>query len=796
MRRLVSFAVLVWFASVAHAQDEPAADWIRPESIPARADALFDEVEAARPDLVERESLDEIERGAAEAAPRLEALAKQVDTPEAGVTLSELADLKGELEAAAALIRAWEQTLDAETLRVAELLDQLERWEALWSKTLARPETAAAGEGRERRARASLDLTKQSKQQLLEWRARVLALKDRVADQRALAMTALDRLVEAQSIQTRSLLIPEQAPIWRSGFVEVLREELPRVPATMAAFNEQNRQYLIGEPRHLAAQVVVALLLVLALQQAGRRARRRAAAEPELAAATRVLERPISIGLLLALIATPWLHPLAPLRFRQLMALLALFPVARIVTVASEAPSRAVLAGLFALLVLDRLGLSLQALPAVSQAVFLVAIALSLALAVRVMRRGGLPGAPRLVRRGAALAVVALSLTLLAELGGWVGLAGLIGRGALTAVLAGVYVWAAVVAVDALLAWTLRSPRFARFGLARSGERLVEHRARRLVRWLAALVWLFGVLTSIGLRDSATDALRALLAAGISIGELSLTLGGVLAFVLTVLAAPILARLIDLVLQEGVYPRAHLPRGMPYALSTLVRYAVYTLAFLAALAAAGVHLSQLSILLGGLGVGLGLGLQDMVKNFAAGLTLLLERRVHVGDVVQIPSQQIFGRVLEIGMRAALVRNWDGAEVIVPNAELVASAVTNWTLSDQLRRIEIPVGVAYGTDPERVVALLLEVGGSHADVIDQPPPQALFQGFGESSLDFLLRVWSDAVYDRTLAIRSELALSIHRALGEAGITIPFPQRDLHLASVSTEARALFEGREGR
>jgi small-conductance mechanosensitive channel len=170
--------------------------------------------------------------------------------------------------------------------------------------------------------------------------------------------------------------------------------------------------------------------------------------------------------------------------------------------------------------------------------------------------------------------------------------------------------------------------------------------------------------------------------------------------------------------------------------------------------------------------------------------------VHIGDVVQIPSHQIFGRVLEIGMRASLVRNWDGAEVVVPNGDLVASAVTNWTLSDQLRRIEIPLGVAYGTDPERVVALLIEVGASHADVIDEPPPQALFQGFGESSLDFLLRVWTDAVYDRTLAIRSEMALAIHRALGEAGITIPFPQRDLHLASVSPEARALLGGSEKR
>ena len=179
-------------------------------------------------------------------------------------------------------------------------------------------------------------------------------------------------------------------------------------------------------------------------------------------------------------------------------------------------------------------------------------------------------------------------------------------------------------------------------------------------------------------------------------------------------------------------------------------------------------LDQLTILLGGLGVGVGLGLQDFVKNFAAGITLLFERRVHVGDAVQIPSAQVFGRVKQIGMRA--VRwNWDGAEVIVPNIELIATAVTNWTLSDEMRRIELPVGVAYGTDPAKCVELLLAVARAHAEVVAEPPPQALFLGFGESSLSFSLRVWTDSDYDRTQAIRSEIAIAVQRSLHDAGIT---------------------------
>jgi len=262
----------------------------------------------------------------------------------------------------------------------------------------------------------------------------------------------------------------------------------------------------------------------------------------------------------------------------------------------------------------------------------------------------------------------------------------------------------------------------------------------------------------------------------------------VLSFVLTLLTAMLLARTLNAVLEEEVYPRTQLPRGIPYALSTLTRYAIYSLGFLFALAAAGIRLNQLAILLGGLGVGVGLGLQDLVKNFAAGLTLLVERRVHKGDALQVPSQDVFGRVLAIGMRATVIRNWNGAEVVVPNAELVSAPVTNWTLSDLLRRLEVPVGVAYGTDAERVVELLLGVAHSNPSVLAYPIPQALFQAFGDSSLDFVLRVWTDAEYERTAPLMSELAIAIQRSLGEAGIAIPFPQRDLHLATVTPAAGA--------
>jgi small-conductance mechanosensitive channel len=143
-------------------------------------------------------------------------------------------------------------------------------------------------------------------------------------------------------------------------------------------------------------------------------------------------------------------------------------------------------------------------------------------------------------------------------------------------------------------------------------------------------------------------------------------------------------------------------------------------------------------------------------------------------------------VRRIGVRSSTVRTWEGAEVIVPNSKLIDEEVTNWTLSDRQRRIDIPVGVAYGSEPEIVEELLLEVARSHDAVLNQPESSALFLGFGDSSLDFQLRVWTDRM-DRWMVTRSELVFAIHAKLREKGIEIPFPQRDLHIRTPLSQLR---------
>jgi small-conductance mechanosensitive channel len=189
-----------------------------------------------------------------------------------------------------------------------------------------------------------------------------------------------------------------------------------------------------------------------------------------------------------------------------------------------------------------------------------------------------------------------------------------------------------------------------------------------------------------------------------------------------------------------------------------------------------VDLTRVTVLLGAFGVGIGFGLQSVVNNFVSGLILLFERPVHVGDTVEVGNLQ--GRVQRIGIRSSIVRTLQGAEMIVPNSQLVSEQVTNWTLSDALRRIDLPVGVSYGTEPQKVIEVMEAAAAAHPDVLKSPPPQALFVGFGESSIDFELRAWTDRFADWP-NVRSELAVAVHDAVQEAGMSFPFPQRVVHL-----------------
>ncbi len=249
-------------------------------------------------------------------------------------------------------------------------------------------------------------------------------------------------------------------------------------------------------------------------------------------------------------------------------------------------------------------------------------------------------------------------------------------------------------------------------------------------------------------------------------------------FLSTTSASFLASRVLRFFLEEQVLPGLALPRGVPGAISQMSHYAILFLGFLIALKAGGIDLTSFAVLGGAFGIGIGFGLQNVMNNFVSGLFLLFERPIQAGDRIQ--TGDYLGDVEHIGIRASILRTLDGAEVIVPNGNLLSNEVINWTKSDPRRRATIPIGVAYGTDPDRVLTLLRKVAAGHPKVLQDPEPETYFVAHGASSLDFEIRAW--LLTKDYFQVQSDLTVAVNRALADADIEIPFPQQDLHLRSV--------------
>ena len=282
-----------------------------------------------------------------------------------------------------------------------------------------------------------------------------------------------------------------------------------------------------------------------------------------------------------------------------------------------------------------------------------------------------------------------------------------------------------------------------------------------------------------GVYDSLAEAVKGLLGLGFTIGTHRISLGLLIIATGFVYGSFVFSWILQNSLLDKVLIKGRVERGVRVSIKRLVHYVLISIGFLLAISSLGIELTKLTIMLSALGVGIGFGLQGVVNNFVSGLILLFERPVRVGDTIELNGNWCV--IDKIGLRATTVQTFDQADVIIPNADLVTHQVTNWTLKNRKYRLIIPVGVAYGSDISLVIETLRACADPHPKVAKNPVPQVLFLRFGESSLDFELRVWLLDV-DERLTTQSELHQEIDRRFREAKIEIAFPQRDLHFRSV--------------
>ncbi|MDY0296126.1 MAG: mechanosensitive ion channel [Acidobacteriota bacterium] len=276
------------------------------------------------------------------------------------------------------------------------------------------------------------------------------------------------------------------------------------------------------------------------------------------------------------------------------------------------------------------------------------------------------------------------------------------------------------------------------------------------------------------------------------LNQTPVSLASILMFILVVAAFYLLSRLVRRILSGRFFSRMQMQPGSLFVVTRITHYLIMTLGAVLAFQFVGINLSGLAVIFGLFSVGIGFGLQNVTSNFIAGLILLVERPISIGDRVTIGDTE--GNVKEIKIRSTTIQTLNNISYIVPNSEFISSTVINWSLGDPKIRLDIPVGVAYHSEPEKVREILIQVARDNAQVLKQPRPRVLFHGFGDSALNMELQVWVREPREFRV-IRSDINFAIFGAFRAAGIQIPFPQRDVHIIAGQKRDKVEEQGRGG-
>ena len=697
----------------------------------------------------------------------------------------ELRDLDGAASKLEAALTARARALDAD-------LDRLGGLQRLWAATV--PETAALGapESIQHRASATVESIDAMQAEVKIQRNEALTLLDRVSRVRSTMDAVRAEAQLRRRAAERRLFALAEAPIWHTAWAgrpigRAAREQFAR---DLRRF----QRYVAQSGTRVAVRFLILFIGSLGVLFVLRgRARECAKVDPFARGPLRMIERPFAAAMLSAVLILAWTTPqaMAETLFREIAWVLLIVSTAILLRRLLGPSVRRTLVVLTAAACLYLLRYLYEQDPLLDRLVLILQVAAvggTLAADLAAGRwKEALPER-RWQRLSAAVIVVAVLLlgaALVLAVIGYVGPARLLRTGAIGSLGVGLICVGAYALSYGFVSTLLTTRPALALHTVQSHAAGIRLFLRRAIGTIFTFYWIFWSLIVFGLGDDAARTFDAFLKASFRVGSATISVSVILTFLLVIAATFLLAAALRFVLDGEILPRLKIERGLAFTVSTTVRYAVLVGGVLLAFSAADISLSRVTLLAGALGVGLGFGLQNLVSNFISGLILLFERPIEVGDVVDVGS--LLGEVRRIGMRSSTIRTAEGAEVVVPNSDLISKSVINWTLSDRRRRIEIKVGVAYGSDPEKIIGLLLEAAADHPEALDDPPPAAFFMGFGESSLDFVLHVWASR-FEQGLALQSALRRAVHRVLGEAGIEIPFPQRDLNLRSVTPDAAA--------
>jgi len=696
----------------------------------------------------------------------------------------ELKDVDVDLARVEQRLVGWLDTLHDRTVGLDGDLEDLRQRKGQWELTRDEADSDELPEALVTGVQATITTIRRTEKAIGDRRADVLTIQAGMAEQWSRLSALREQVGEEVELRQLDLLRLDSPPLWKA-FGDSPDEDMGEQVLAAAKKNLEVFESFIREnSRAFVRNGVVFFITLILFVRFGRKAQLWVRSDETLRTTAAVLERPVASSLLITImVGGGWFQPTAPAAYFNLVGLVLLLITLRLLPFLVRPELRPAI-GMFVGLVAGYLVVDL--IPSV----FVLHRMCELLLAVLgAATAGWLLYRDRSVVRTeknlwywcafwlARIAVVVFSISAVANIAGAVALSSILVSATLGSIYDAITLWMFAVVLFGAVTIVLRTTTARRLLIVRYHSDRIRMVVFRLIKVIAVLAWSAATLDYYGALEWTTRTIKEFLLFEYTLGDFSFSVSGFGIFIVVIWLSVKLAQFISFVLDEDVLPRLDLPKGVPATISKTSTYLVVTIGSVIAVVAAGLDVSRATLLVGALGVGIGFGLQNAVNNFVSGLILLFGRPINVGDKIQIG--EISGRVKDIGIRATVVQTWQGAEVIVPNATLISDNLINWTLSDDRRRMDIPIGVAYGSSTAQVIEVLTDVARAHKEVLRDPEPVAIFTGFGDSALDFELRAWTRGGH---VTVASDLRLGIDRVLAEHGIEIPFPQRDLHLRTV--------------
>lgn len=681
--------------------------------------------------------------------------------------------------------KSWLRVLTSRARQLDVLFDSLAVRQKSWNLTLEIGRSSDAPHAILRQIESTLASIDAARMRLQQQRTTVMDMQVRLARDIAVCGNAIEEISRSQRSLVKGTFHPDSIPLWEIRQWAHEREALPAyLRGFLGAIITEFEQYAVAS-NWLLILILSASVLYLFLV-ARNRYRQWETTENARQFASEVYEHPYSAALTVVLLTLTSPMTEVPAHSKAILQAVSIVPMVLLVRSSVNSRVFSWICALGVLFAIDTVRQLFSDVMSVGQAILVFESIVALAVTGWMMRRQGGLWSPdallpalrielsRLISYGLLLC---FGVSLAAAIIGYMNMARLLAPSILVGGYLGLGFFASVRVVSAAVGFFLRGWPLRRFRMVRNCRQLLEKRIYIVLLWGAALGWVVRFLYYMGLLEPVSSVIARIFQAKFERGAIAISVGDILAFSLTVWIAYLLSSLIRFVLREEIYPRLNVAPGRSYAASNLLHYFILALGFVVAIGMMGVNLTRLTVLAGALGVGIGFGLQSVVNNFVSGLILLFERPVSAGDTIEVGD--LLGEVRRIGMRSSTVQTWRGAEIIVPNSFLISEKVTNWTFSDRRRRIDIPVGVNYGADPNKVMRLMEERATAHPDILESPLPQVLFLGLGDSSINFELRAWTDK-FDDWPRVRSDLVVAIYDAVSKnTDVTFPFPQRDVHL-----------------